>query len=146
MKDAQFPEKLANLHFGEEQLRGRALRIVGADPRLFRHLGMIEHTMDRADVLLQLKTDHEDLKLVQMLGMRAFNAFGAAIKLILSGYSQNGVLIMRDTLKNGSFARPVQPRFKAHGAVAVRRQEGPHEGVLARKSAGRAGQARRLHR
>ncbi len=34
-----------------------------------------------------------------MLGMRMFNAFGASLKLALSGYVQNGALLMRDILE-----------------------------------------------
>ena len=34
-----------------------------------------------------------------MLGIRTFNAFGASLKLALSGYSQNGALVMRDILE-----------------------------------------------
>ena len=36
---------------------------------------------------------------MQVLGMRIFNAFGASLKLALSGYSQNSALIMRDVLE-----------------------------------------------
>lgn len=55
--------------------------------------------MDLADILRQFKTDDEDLKLVQILGMRTFNAFGASLKLALSEYTQNSALIMRDVLE-----------------------------------------------
>ena len=70
MNAARFPEKLANLHFGEEHLREKALKIVEADPRVLLHLGAIEHAMDLADVLRQFETDNEDLRLVQVLGIR----------------------------------------------------------------------------
>ncbi len=55
--------------------------------------------MDLCDVYRQIETDDEDEKVVQLLSMRVFNAFGASLKLALSGYSQNSALIMRDILE-----------------------------------------------
>ncbi len=55
--------------------------------------------MDLADLLRQYETDDEDLKVLQLLGMRTFNGFGSALKLALSGYGQNSALIMRDMLE-----------------------------------------------
>lgn len=34
--------------------------------------------MDLADILRQFETADEDLKVIQLLGMRTFNAFGRA--------------------------------------------------------------------
>jgi len=93
------PEKLALLYQGEEVLRQRALEAVAGDPRLVLHLVVLEKAMDLADVLRRHETSDEDLKVMQMLGMRAFNAFGACLKLALSGYGQNSTLIMRDILE-----------------------------------------------
>ena len=55
--------------------------------------------MDLADILRQFPTDDEDLKIVQVLGIRTFNAFASAIKLMLAGYSQKAALILRDILE-----------------------------------------------
>ncbi|MGF1620863.1 MAG: hypothetical protein ACFCUR_09635 [Rhodomicrobiaceae bacterium] len=55
--------------------------------------------MELADVLRQFNTADEDIKVIQMLGMRTFNAFGASLKLALSGYFQNSALVMRDILE-----------------------------------------------
>lgn len=93
------PLRLARLHAGEEFLRKKALDILANDDRLKLHLGVVEAAMDLADMLRQVPTDDEDLKVIQLLGMRTFNAFGASVKLVLSGYSQNGALIMRDVLE-----------------------------------------------
>lgn len=90
---------LDRLHQSEELLRGKALEIIATDERLQLHLVVIERAMDLADTLRQFETDDEDLKLVQLLAMRTFNAFGASTKMALSGYSQNSVLIMRDILE-----------------------------------------------
>ncbi len=90
---------LQSLYTQEEFLRGKALEIVEQDEKLLLHLLVTERAMDLADLLRQLPTDDEDTKVIQMLGMRTFNAFGASLKLALSGYVQNSALIMRDILE-----------------------------------------------
>lgn len=95
---ARLPENLAVLHSGEEFLRTKAIEAL-ADDRLRLHAEMIEQAMNMADRLRQFQTEDEDLKLIQVLGMRTFNAFGAAVKLCLSGYYQNAALILRDVLE-----------------------------------------------
>lgn len=91
-------ENLLRLHGGEEFLRTKALEAL-KDDRLRLHAEVIEQAMNVADGLRQFHTDDEDLKLIQVLGMRIFNAFGASLKLCLSGYYQNAALIMRDVLE-----------------------------------------------
>lgn len=93
------PENLESLHIQEEQLRGKALELVWHDQNLQRHLTVVEEAMNLGDLLRQYPTDDEDMKVVQMLGMRMFNAFGASLKLALSGYVQNSALLMRDLLE-----------------------------------------------
>ncbi len=99
MAEQAIPEKLRSLHGQEEELRRKATALVEGDNRLALHLSVIEHAMDLADILRQFPTDDEDMKVVQVLGMRIFNAFGASVKLALSGYAQNSALIMRDILE-----------------------------------------------
>ena len=91
-------ENLARLHEGEEFLRGKSIEAL-VDERLRFHAEMVEQAMNMADGLRQFETDDEDLKLIQVLGIRTFNAFGASIKLCMSGYYQNAALIMRDVLE-----------------------------------------------
>jgi len=98
MTDDPFPENLARLHEGEELLRAKAIKAL-KDERLRLHLEMIEQAMNMADGLRRFETADEDLKLIQVLGMRTFNAFGASVKLCLSGYYQNAALILRDVLE-----------------------------------------------
>lgn len=93
------PPNLESLHTAEEMLRGKALDFIFDDKRLQLHLALVEAAMDLADVLRQLDTDDENLKIIQVLGMRIFNALGASLKLALSGYSQNSALILRDVLE-----------------------------------------------
>ncbi|MFB9985059.1 hypothetical protein ACFSQQ_41010 [Mesorhizobium kowhaii] len=93
------PDNLARLHDGEERLRTRALAVIAGDPHLQLHLATIEAAMDVADVFRHFDTADEDTKVTQILGMRTFNAFGASLKLALSGYGQNSALVMRDILE-----------------------------------------------
>jgi hypothetical protein len=97
--DQPFPEHLVRLHMGEEQLRHKALEVLSKDGRMQQHPMIIECVMDLLDLLRQHKTDDEDMKVVQMLGIRMFNAFAVSIKLMLSGYSQNAALVLRDILE-----------------------------------------------
>ena len=99
MSHTTIPENLQSLHRQEETLRGRALEIVAQDKRLQLHLCVIEQAMNLSDLLRQDPTEDENLKVIQVLGMRTFNAFGASLKLALSGYGQNSALIMRDILE-----------------------------------------------
>ncbi|TAL78015.1 MAG: hypothetical protein EPN75_11960 [Beijerinckiaceae bacterium] len=93
------PPNLASLHAGEEFLRDKAIGLIAGDEPLKLHLALTEAAMDLADVQRQFETADEDLKVIQLLGMRTFNAFGASVKLALSGYSQNSALILRDVLE-----------------------------------------------
>ncbi len=97
--DDAIPPNLASLHAGEEFLRDKAIGLIAGDERLKLHLAITEAAMDLADVLRQFDTADEDLKVIQLLGMRTFNAFGASVKLALSGYGQNSALILRDVLE-----------------------------------------------
>jgi len=90
------PGKLQSLHAQEEELRKKATKIVIDDERFQLHLLAIQHAMNLADHFRQIPTEDEDTKLIQVLSMRLFNAFGAGLKLALSGYGQNSALIMRD--------------------------------------------------
>ena len=99
MSEHAIPDNLRSLHRQEECLRERALELVAADAHLVLHARMVENAMDLTDLLRQVHTEDEDMKVIQVLGMRAFNAFGASFKLALSGYSQNSALIMRDVLE-----------------------------------------------
>ena len=90
---------ISRLHDEEENLRKRALEFVESHSRLQLHISVIHNAMDLADLFRQFPTDDEDVKLIQVLGMRTFNAFGASLKLALSGYWQNSALVMRDILE-----------------------------------------------
>lgn len=93
------PDNLESLHAQEEQLRERALALLEQEAKLALHIAVVEQAMDLGDLLRQFPTADEDLRVIQILGMRMFNAFGASLKLALSGYFQNSALLMRDILE-----------------------------------------------
>lgn len=95
-----FPDNLTSLHTQEELFRDKALALVDGRQSLGLHITMTEQAMNLCDLLRQFPTGDEDLKVIQLLGMRMFNAFGAALKLALSGYVQNSTLILRDVLES----------------------------------------------
>ena len=55
--------------------------------------------MNMAEHFRKLPMEDEDMRVVQVLGMRAFNAFAAALNLAFAGYGQNSFLVMRDILE-----------------------------------------------
>jgi hypothetical protein len=67
------PSKLIDHHEGEEFLRDKAIALIIGDKNLQLHLAITEAAMDLADVLRQFDTDDEDLKVIQLLGMRPPN-------------------------------------------------------------------------
>ena len=95
MSDQLSLDNLSALHAEEEKLRLKALELVSRDSQLQLHVAVIGNAMNLADLFRQFPTDDEDMKAIQLLGMRAFNAFGSSLKLALSGYGQNSALIMR---------------------------------------------------
>ena len=93
------PTNLHLLHEQEDLLRSKALELIATNQELTLHLTVVESAMDLADLLRQVPTEDEDFKVLQILSIRTFNAFGASIKLALSGYSQNSALLMRDIVE-----------------------------------------------
>lgn len=80
-------------------MREKATLAILNDSEVLLHLDAIERAMSLAKVVVDYPTGDEDFKVIKMLSIRMFNAFGASLKLILSGYHQNGALVMRDTLE-----------------------------------------------
>lgn len=93
------PNKLGALQIHEQGLREKAEAFITENTALRLHLTIIEHAMDLADQFRQIPVEDEDLKVLQIMGMRTFNALGASLNLALSGYFQNSALIMRDILE-----------------------------------------------
>src|SRR5688572_16542324 len=94
-----FPENLSLLNKNEEELCRKSTTTISANQDLLLHLNAVELAMDMFDVLRQFPSKDEDFKVIQILGMRLFNAFASSFKLMISGYYQNSTLIMRDILE-----------------------------------------------
>jgi len=94
------PQKLVSLHAQEEKVRDLSEQHLSENAKLILHLQIAEGAMDLLDLLRQYEdADDEDIRTVRHLGLRMFNAQGAAIKLAMSGYFQNAALVMRDLLE-----------------------------------------------
>lgn len=94
-----FPENLNLLHSHEETLRDEATRRLGILPNVELHFALTESVMDLLDLYRQYPADNEDLKTMQALGCRVFNAFASATSLMLAGYYQPSAMLLRDILE-----------------------------------------------
>lgn len=93
------PYNLNKLHEKEIILRQDAQAIIKKNQSMSLHLNVTERAMTMAKVVIECPIDEEDYKVIKMLSIRLFNAFGASLNLILSGYHQKGAMIMRDILE-----------------------------------------------
>jgi len=99
MTKTSFPNNLDGLYKQERFLREKAIAILQSKPKLTLHLHVIERAMDLAMIVVEYPDDDEDYKVVKMLNIRMFNALGASLTLISSGYHQNSGMVMRDILE-----------------------------------------------
>lgn len=99
MTKINFPDNLDSLYKQERFLREKAIAIIQSKPKLSLHLHAIERAMSLAKIVVDYPDNDEDFKVVKMLSIRMFNAFGASLTLVSSGYHQNSGLVMRDILE-----------------------------------------------
>lgn len=99
MTDNRFPSNLLRLHDKEQSLREEALSIIQGDSKLELHLDVIERAMTLAKIIVSHPSEDEDFKVIKMLSIRMFNAFGASLNLLFTGYHQKSAMIMRDVLE-----------------------------------------------
>ncbi|MDH5216632.1 MAG: hypothetical protein OEX19_02985 [Gammaproteobacteria bacterium] len=99
MTKISFPNNLDSLYTQERLLRDKAIEIIQIKPKLSLHLHAIERAMSLAKIVVDCPEDDEDFKVVKMLSIRMFNAFGASLTLIFSGYHQNSAMVTRDILE-----------------------------------------------
>ncbi len=102
VSNAKVPTNLLLLHQGEEELRQRAVHLVETNPDLVAHLDITERAMDVMDMLRQHYTADDDERALSHLGIRTFNGFATAWKLMASGYYQAAALILRDIVETTS--------------------------------------------
>lgn len=95
-----FPKNFDVLAAGEEEIRlkSRAHIVSSFDSTL--HARMIEQTMSMLDHTAKRRphSDEDDLVLL-MLAARLFNSGASAMKLLMTGYYQSSVMIIRDILE-----------------------------------------------
>jgi hypothetical protein len=98
-------DNLHSLHRHEEELRAQSLEAINARADLRDHFKLIGEAMN---VIYAFSHDHthetDDELTLQLLGIRLFNAAGAAVKLALSGYYQKAFDGVRDILETGFLA------------------------------------------
>lgn len=96
---SKVPANLLLLRQGEEELHQRAVRLVEDNPDLANHLDLTERAMNVMDMLRQHYQADDDERAISHLGIRAFNGFATAWKLLASGYYQAATLILRDIVE-----------------------------------------------
>jgi hypothetical protein len=93
-------ENLIALYNLEEQLRATSLAVIQADADLSEHWYLVA---EATTAIYAFSHDHvhvsEDELVLQLLGIRLFNAAGASIKLGLSGYYQKAFHQIRDVIE-----------------------------------------------
>ena len=99
MLEAKYPSNLIGLYKGETELTDKSPSLIEAYPKLNLHFEISERAMDILDVFRQVPAADKDVETLQSLGLRMFNSFATATKLMLSGYYQISALILRDLLQ-----------------------------------------------
>lgn len=93
-------KNLEGLHAYEESFRKQSLDYVMQDTRLLEHYIMTAISMDIIHVLaIAHPNSSEDELTIQKLGLRLFNNGATAIKLMLTGYYQRALDIIRDNIE-----------------------------------------------
>lgn len=94
------PENFGSLHKHEETIRAQSIEAIKASENFLMHAALIEHTMSLLKYFIQVhQSSDEDVRTVQLLGIRLFNAAASVWKLLLSGYHQTSALQQRDMLE-----------------------------------------------
>ena len=95
-----FPENFDLLAGGEEKIRQLSKAAIEASADLSLHARMIERAMNMLDYIAQRRAHaDEDELLLQMLAARLFNSGASSMKLLMGGYYQSTVMVMRDILE-----------------------------------------------
>ena len=94
------PQNFDLLAVGEDQIRALSKAAIEASEDLTLHARMIERAMNMLDYMSKRcpHTDEDD-PVPQMLAARLFNSGASAMKLMMGGYYQSTVMVMRDILE-----------------------------------------------
>jgi hypothetical protein len=95
-----FPQNFDLLAGGEDKIRALSKAAIEASEDLSLHARMIERAMNMLDYMSK-RCPHsgEDELVLQMLAARLFNSGASAMKLLMGGYYQSTVALMRDILE-----------------------------------------------
>jgi hypothetical protein len=95
-----FPQNFDLLAAGEDQIRQLSKAAIEASEDLSLHATMIEQAMNMLDYMSKRRPHADEDELVlQMLAARLFNSGASATKLMMGGYYQSTVMLMRDILE-----------------------------------------------
>jgi hypothetical protein len=95
-----FPENLDLLAGGEENIRQLSKAAIEASDDLSLHARMIERSMNMLDYIAKRRIHANDDELVLLiLAGRLFNSGASSMKLLMSGYYQSAVMVVRDILE-----------------------------------------------
>jgi hypothetical protein len=96
------PENLESLHKHEEEIRTKSVLEINSDKNLKDQLVIIQESLNMIfDVTKSYKAEDKIELTIQYIGARLFNSTVTAIKLMLSGYYQNSVMLQRDIVEIG---------------------------------------------
>jgi len=95
-----YPQNFDRLAVGEDQIRQLSKAAIEASEDLSLHARMIEGALSMLDHMARRRphSDEDDLVL-QMLAARLFNSGASAMKLLMCGFYQSAVMVMRDILE-----------------------------------------------
>jgi hypothetical protein len=96
----EIPRNFHLLHQGEETIRAQSIEAIKASEAFQMHADLIEHTMSTLWYFIrEHQSSSDDVRTIQLFGIRMFNAAASVLKLLLSGYYQTSVLQQRDLLE-----------------------------------------------
>lgn len=102
VRNKRFPENIVLLKNGEDDLWSKSKTLIEDDKYRSLHISTIERCMDTLQyVRMNTPEMSEDQTIVALLGASIFNACGAAIRLLLSGYYQAAGQHIRYVLETG---------------------------------------------
>ena len=98
----RLPENLKTLHKQEEENRTKSILHINADSELRDHLEIVYASLDMTfNFSIEYKPQTDDELTVQFIGIRLFNSIVSCLKLLLAGYYQCSVILLRDILEIG---------------------------------------------
>lgn len=97
----EIPENFDLLADGEQAIRDQSKAAIAASEDLSLHARMIERSLNVLYYMAQRRphVDEDDL-VMQMLTVRLFNSGASTMKLLMGGYYQTAVMVLRDILES----------------------------------------------